>query len=101
MKTIFMLFVSSGVKANSLKSLDSLVGVLLTKTADTNRFIRGDATKVLEVNKAKRFAIQPASGLVKVFKGKISQFQERNCRAIWVHPSKIILSFRFAKTKIY
>ena len=46
----------SGVKANSLKSLDSLVGVLLTKTADTNRFIRGDATRVLEVKKDSHMA---------------------------------------------
>ena len=40
--------VGGGKAANSLKSIDSLVGLLLTKAADTNRFIRADATRVLQ-----------------------------------------------------
>ena len=36
------------MKLNGCRGLEAMVGLLLTKTADTNRFIRSDANAVLE-----------------------------------------------------
>ena len=38
----------SGPKTNMIKSLDSVTSILLTKIADTNRFIRADSNAALE-----------------------------------------------------
>ena len=37
-----------GPKTNVIKSLDSVTSILLTKIADTNRFIRADSNAALE-----------------------------------------------------
>ena len=38
----------SGPKTNSIKSIDSLLTILLIKIADTNRFIRADSNAAIE-----------------------------------------------------
>ena len=56
MRKILYLFNFSGPKTSSIKSIDSVLTILLVKIADTNRFIRADSNAAIE-SMAENFTI--------------------------------------------